>query len=218
MRRTFLFLTLCVVVMSTMALAQTAIFPVAASSPPVMTGNEKVGIAAVVRGSVQLVRGGQVGRVVSSGEEIYLGDEVSTDAKGNLQILLLDETAFTVGPSSTIMIDKFIYDPATDAGEVNARILKGTFRFISGKIAHKKPENMEVELPAGTIGIRGTMAMGSVNGMHSLVVLTGPGDKNNTGSKKGEIIVSNEVGSETKSVNIANLAVGIFSSCISLLA
>ena len=170
-------------------------------------GQGMVGVAAAVNGVVQLLRTG-VGKNVSSGEEIYLGDDISTDEKGNLQVLLLDETTFTIGPNSSIVIDKFVYDPTTDAGLVNARVVKGTFRFITGKIARKKPEDMQVALPAGTIGIRGTMVMGSVKGERSLVVLTGPGSKNNTGNKQGEIIVSNEENGKMRSVDINKTGFG----------
>ncbi len=161
-------------------------------------------MAAAVKGAVELTREGAVGKVVGSGESIFLKDEIKTDEKGSLQILLLDETTFTIGSNSILVIDKFVYDPATDAGQVNARVVKGTFRFISGKIAHKKPDDMQVALPAGTIGIRGTMVMGKVDGMKSLVVLTGPGAKNNAGSQLGEI----SVGNEGKSVRINTTGFG----------
>ncbi len=163
-----------------------------------------IGVAAAVKGAVELTREGAVGKVVGSGESIFLKDEIKTDEKGSLQILLLDETTFTIGSNSILVIDKFVYDPATDAGQVNARVVKGTFRFISGKIAHKKPDDMQVALPAGTIGIRGTMVMGKVDGMKSLVVLTGPGAKNNAGSQLGEI----SVGNEGKSVRINTTGFG----------
>ena len=174
--------------------------------PPGST--EQVGVTGGVRGGVELARGGQIGYVVSSGESVFLKDEVKTDMKGTLQILLLDQTAFTIGPNSALVINRFVYDPTTDAGKVDARIIKGTFRFITGKIARKKPEDMQIALPAGTIGIRGTMAMGSVTGENSLVVLTGPGKQNNTGNKHGELVISNEVGGETKSVNLTRTGFG----------
>ena len=50
--------------------------------------------------------------------------------------------------------------------------------------------------------------MGSVNGTHSLAILTGPGDKNNTGSRHGAIIVGGKGGDESKSVRIAKTGFG----------
>jgi hypothetical protein len=80
-----------------------------------------------------------------------------------MQILLLDQTVFTIGPESELVIDEFVYDPKTNAGKLSAEITKGVFRFVSGKIAHEKPEDMNVKLPAGTLGVRGTMVAGRVD-------------------------------------------------------
>ncbi len=159
----------------------------------------QIGIAAAVRGTVKISNQSQVGKIVSSGEAIFLGDEVSTDEKSNLQILLLDETIFTIGPSSAIVIDKFIYDPATHDGEVKAKIVKGVFRFVTGKIGQKKPQQMEVDLPSGTIGIRGTIVVGESVGQKSLVALLGPGDKNNTHAKHGSFVLKNGNSQQTVS-------------------
>ncbi|MCM8794331.1 MAG: FecR family protein [Candidatus Omnitrophica bacterium] len=165
-----------------------------AAVPP---GSGQVGVAAAVKGRVELSETpGAVGRVVQSGQPIFLGNAITTDASGHLQILLLDETTFTIGPNSSIVIDTFIYDPATSAGKISAQVVKGTFRFVTGKIAKKKPENMEVKLPSGTIGIRGTIAGGSVQEDVAKVVLLGPGPQNDTGDLPGQITVSNTVRGE----------------------
>src|SRR5579863_10411708 len=122
-------------------------------------GLTRIGAAGAVAGSVRAAAPseGAVGRVIGSGQPLYLNDAVTTDAQGRLQVLLLDETVFTIGPNSSMVLDKFVYDPATNNGNLSARILKGIFRFVTGKIARKKPSEMEVRMPVGVIGIRGTM-------------------------------------------------------------
>ena len=151
----------------------------------------QIGVAGAVRGSVQVSDPGAVGQILRSGQPIFLGQTISTGPDAGLQILLLDETVFTIGPNSSIAIDEFVYDPRSHDGKVSARVVKGAFRFITGKIARKHPEDMEVELPAGTIGIRGTIAAGLVSGLASSVVLLGPGPKNNTGDPPGKVTVGN---------------------------
>jgi hypothetical protein len=106
---------------------------------------------------------------------VFLGDVVTTGADSRLQLLLLDETIFTIGPESAITIDRFVYDPATDAGTLSAEIMRGVFRFVTGKIAHKDPEQMKVKLPSGTLGVRGTIVVGRVDGARASVALIGPG-------------------------------------------
>ena len=168
----------------------------------------QVGVAAAVRGTVELTRPEAVGRVVQSGQPVFLGDHIQTDAQGSLQVLLADETVFTIGPNSALTIDEFIYDPNTNMGKVSASIAKGVFRFVTGKIAQKQPTAMQVKLPAGEIGIRGTMVLGQVEGQHSVVMLLGPGAHNNTGDPPGQITVSNTVGQRVESVDIVRPGFG----------
>ncbi|MBI4597821.1 MAG: FecR domain-containing protein [Candidatus Omnitrophica bacterium] len=170
---------------------------------------DRIGVAAAVRGGVQLQRPGQaVGQVLQTGQPIFLGERITTNAQGQLQILLLDETVFTIGPNSALVIDTFIYDPRTNAGKISAQALQGVFRFVTGKIARRRPSDMEVKLPVGVIGIRGTIVAGRIEGSQSKVVLLGPGPKNNTGERPGQITVSNRVGNVTHEVTVTRPGFG----------
>lgn len=166
----------------------------------------QAGVAAAVRGQVVLVavvpqpERRAVGANVRSGDPIFLGDTIETGPDAGLQIMLMDETIFTIGPDAALIIDEFVYDPATDAGKVTASVLKGAFRFVSGRVAKEEPRNMSVRTPVGTIGIRGTSAAGRVippdpgvpgSQTSADVVLLGPGADNNAGERAGRIIVSN---------------------------
>lgn len=154
---------------------------------------QRVGVAAAVAGPVQLdvvpgVR--EVGADVASGTPIFLGDAITTGPGGRLQIMLLDETVFTIGPDAAMKIDRFVYDPATGAGTVNASVAKGAFRFVSGQVAKRNPSDMEVRVPSGTIGIRGTSVAGIVDGARATIVLLGPGAETDTGERVGRILVT----------------------------
>ena len=152
----------------------------------------RIGAAAAVRGGVLAVAPGQgVGRIMSSGKEVYLRDAVTTDAQGRMQVMLLDETVFTIGPNSSLVLDEFVYDPNTGAGKMTARVTKGVFRFVTGKIARETPSNMRVKLPVGVIGIRGTIVMGKIYSPTSATaVLMGPGARNNANERPGQMVVS----------------------------
>jgi len=149
---------------------------------------EQAGVSAAVRGDVALNRlQVAVGRQVVSGEPILLEDAIRSGTRSGMQILLLDETVFTIGPESELVIDEFVYDPSRTAGKLGARVTKGVFRFISGKIAHENPEDMELKLPSGTLGVRGTMVAGRVDETQksSRLVLLGEGPENDTGAAVG---------------------------------
>lgn len=195
--------------LSLIAASAIAGFAMAASAQP-----QQAGVSAAVRGQVALARVSEnvVGRQVQSGDPIFLGDAITSGKSSGLQIMLLDETVFTIGPNSEIAIDEFVYDPATDSGKISASIAKGAFRFITGKIARKRPEDMTVRLPTATIGIRGTIVAGVVRSApgedpaadeifqqlkkdlpgaenaRDFVVLLGPGDENNTNDKGGAFV------------------------------
>lgn len=182
---------------------------------PVLAAGQKAGVAAAVNGPVTRiayanVEGGKaaegaVGKNITSGDPILLGDLIRSGPDSSMQILLLDQTTFTVGPNSEMVIDKFVYDPETGKGELAATTLKGTFRFISGKIAAKDPTAVTIKTPVATMGIRGTSANIHNTISSSLFLLTGPGQNNNTGDRTSRIIVNG--GGESEQV----YRVGFFS-------
>ncbi len=160
---------------------------------------EQAGVTAAVRGRVELAaRAGEVGRLVKSGEPVFLGNAIKSGPEAGLQLLLLDQTTFTIGPDSEITIDEFVYDPARGSGKVGASVAKGVFRFVTGKVAQNNPADMVVKLPVGTIGIRGTIAMGSVDrpntqsldGLKQQVVLVGPGSNVDSSDRVGAIVLN----------------------------
>ncbi len=116
-----------------------------------------IGVAGGVSGIVTANHpwGGAPTRM-SPGKTVYHKDKIVTDSSGRMQVLLLDDTVFTIGPDSEIVLDEFIYDPGTQAGSIAASVTKGAFRFVTGKIGRENPGSMKINLPAGGGGIRGT--------------------------------------------------------------
>jgi len=150
---------------------------------------EKIGVAASVSGTV-FSGAGKTRRTIRSGSDIFLNERIRTGKTGSLQIMLLDETVFTLGPDSDMVMDEFVYNPANNDGKVYANVAKGVFRFITGKIARKDPAKMNVKITAGNIGIRGTIVAGKTGPDGSTVILAGPGVKNNSRERAGAIFVS----------------------------
>ncbi|MBO6836700.1 MAG: FecR domain-containing protein [Alphaproteobacteria bacterium] len=140
------------------ALAATTLW----TAPSLAQDATQAGVSAAVRGEVALARANAVGRQVVSAEPIFLRDQITSGADSGMQILLLDETVFTIGPESEMTIDEFVYDPATRPGSLAASMGKGVMRFVTGNISAGTPENMTIKLPVGTIGIRGTIGVVSV--------------------------------------------------------
>src|SRR6185436_1366854 len=158
----------------------------------------KAGVAAAVRGPVQQISfrtpEATVGRNLAGGQEIFLGDRIVTGPGGGLQILLLDGTTFSIGPNSSMVIDEFVFNPATGTGRLTASVARGTLRVISGRLARQQQEAIRVRTPVATVGVRGTMAVfsGGPNGF--FVGLFGIGGDNSVGAPQSYLFVHNNGG------------------------
>lgn len=98
------------------------------------------------------------------------GCKIVTESDAKVKILLPDNTMFTVGPNSEIIIDDFVYDTDVDVNKITARLLKGAFRWITGKVAEKREAKLAIKLIAD-LGIRGTNFIAAVNSDESAFVI-----------------------------------------------
>lgn len=122
-----------------------------ASVPPAQA---EVGVAAAVNRDARSRPPSAPVRVVTLGQKVVFNEEVTTDPSGQVQILLLDGTTFTVGPNSNITIDEFVFNPSTGQAKVVASVTKGAFRFIGARTS-ETPGGATIDAPVGTIGVRG---------------------------------------------------------------
>lgn len=133
-----------------------------------------IGIVTDIRGSAHSFHAAASGDfTLVIGDSVYLNDRIATDAAGRVQIQLLDDTLFTVGPNSGLVLDRFIYNPSSGVGEILIDVFQGAFRFLSGKVAKSGPLNMKVRLPICMIGIHGTEVAGEVDNKVSIYHLGG---------------------------------------------
>lgn len=186
-----------------------AFFPILIITQPVYAASQ-IGVTAALKGEVIRVSSPDPDVAVgalSSGQKIYLGDQIEVPDTGRLQIMLMDETVFTLGSGASMVMDEFIYDPASQTGTLSANISKGAFRFVSGKLAKSSPDAMKVVLPSATLSVRGTQVAGLIEDDGTTqIVLIGPG-ANDFGAGLGAISVSNELG--TIEIDRANYATTI---------
>jgi len=157
------------------------------SSISIGIANEVIGVIAAGIGDIS----NQKSEKLSTGSKIYFGDTIIVKAQSNAQILLLDETALTIGEKSELTIDDFVYDPQSKVGKIVSNIKIGTVRVITGEISKNDPDNLEVNVPTGSIGARGTeFVVVTESDEKSTVVLLGPGKKNTLGMIPGTLNVS----------------------------
>jgi hypothetical protein len=152
---------------------------------------ERAGKVEEVQGTVWAQTGGEAPRKLATDAIFFVTDKITTEASSSVKLLFDDNTKFGIGNESELVIDKFVYHKPAEANSFSSRILKGTFRFVTGLIAKEKPEDMEVKTTVAVIGIRGTQVIGETTATSAIVILLEPEDK----SRKSIIQVANQFGS-----------------------
>jgi hypothetical protein len=115
---------------------------------------QQVGINTAVNPDANGTPPGGVTRRLVLGQEVVHNEYIVTGPVGQTQILFLDESAMSVGPSSELTIDNFVYDPNTGNGQLAMSATKGVCRFVGGKIS-KLESAVTLQTPMAAIGIRG---------------------------------------------------------------
>ena len=133
-------------------------------------------------------------RELKPGDKIYLNETIFSGAGSGTQILLLDQSTFTIGEDSEVVMDTFVYDPATNEGKIVASVKQGSLKVISGLISKNNPDNLTVEVPEGTLGSRGTEFQTIVSQGKTDTLLIGPGKNNTLGMRPGAVLVGNSLG------------------------
>ncbi len=117
--------------------------------------NDRIGTIGIVIGQADVVNRNIEIKIK---ENIYFGDVIRTGAQTNLQILFDDETVFTIGENTEIVINEFIYDPNQndELNKISAEVLQGSLKVVTGLISKQNPENLSIVLPTGVLATRGT--------------------------------------------------------------
>ena len=129
----------------------------------------------------------------STGTTIQQMDEASTK-KGKMRIDFVDETRLDVVDHSKIIIDEFVYDPATGRGSLDIRASLGAVRYASGQIAKTSRQKVRLRTPTATISVRGTDFSMVVNEIGESYVTLLPSCDTNGDCITGEIKVENNGG------------------------
>ena len=86
-----------------------------------------------------------------------------TTANGKAGITFQDDTKVQITEHSKLVIDNFVYDDSKKTGKLGIKMALGTIKYASGQIAKSDPQQVIVETPTATIGVRGTDFSGTVD-------------------------------------------------------
>ena len=90
------------------------------------------------------------------GTNVFQADTVTTAADGKVGMTFIDNSMMSLGPNSTLSLDKFRFDSTTYEGEFGSSLKRGTLAAVSGRIAKQTPEAMRIQTPSAILGVRGT--------------------------------------------------------------
>lgn len=148
------------------------------------------GVAEGVRPDATSGRGSNVQRLVV-GADVFIGDTVTTDAAGLVQLLFSDRTELVIGPRSKLVLEDYLIRNNGSAGKFTISALAGTFRFASGSAPK---DRYLISTPNGTIGVRGTALDFTVSSQKPAIV-SGSGTTTSLVLFNGGVRVCNTSGS-----------------------
>jgi hypothetical protein len=91
-------------------------------------------------------------RQLAPGADVHANETIRTGTAGVADLRFIDNTNLSVGPASTVRLDKFVYDPNRGTGSVTFQASRGAFRFVTGS---QSRGDYKVRTPYGTLGVRG---------------------------------------------------------------
>lgn len=147
---------------------------------------------------------------VQSGVEMK---DTITTANGKAGITFQDDTKVQITEHSKLVIDNFVYDGEKKTGKLGIKMALGTIKYASGQIAKNDPQQVVVETPTATIGVRGTDFSGTVDEIGRSTVILLPscptGWRNiERDCKVGSISVTTDMGTIWLTKAFESVAIG----------
>jgi hypothetical protein len=113
---------------------------------------DTIGHAAATKNAVTGIIGA-LEQALTTGDKVSGNETVKTGLKSAALLQFLDNSKLNIGPSSTVLLDRFVYNPDTSARNGVVKLTTGALRFASG--GHEA-KNFAVETPVASLVARGT--------------------------------------------------------------
>ena len=159
-----------------------------------LSAQASIGGVILHEGTGQVERSEDGSEVVTEKELDIFSDDIVKTGKGKTAIQFLDNTRVDVTEHSKLIIDAFVFDPATKTGTLSIKASLGTIRYASGLIAKNSKQNVKIETPTATIGVRGTDFTMTVDELGGSTIILLPSCDTNGNCFVGEIDVTTDAG------------------------
>jgi hypothetical protein len=127
----------------------------AAATPVLAQEPAPAGHVKVASGSAFIVR--QNATVAARpGDPVFASDALRTGADGTVGVTLQDDTRLSIGPSSEVRLERYVYAPGEGGFGMVLNFVRGVAAYVSGRMAKLAPNSIRLETPAAIVGVRGT--------------------------------------------------------------
>ena len=116
-----------------------------------------IGTVAAVKPDAYGAAPGAAEQTLTIGTNLVQDQTIRTSTDGTANVIFADRSTLTVGKGSVVVLDKFVYDPATGTGGLAIDLTQGALRFVGGKLS--KDGNVQVKTPTATMTVRGGIGL-----------------------------------------------------------
>ncbi|MEO0363796.1 MAG: FecR family protein [Pseudomonadota bacterium] len=113
---------------------------------------DRAGVAEAVQNAAFQARS-TVGYAIEGDDVVYQQARLYTKQYGTIDVMLDDRTELRVAPSSSIVIDEYVYRGEGRPGALGVSLAQGALKFVSGRMPSAA---YAVGTPVASIGVRGT--------------------------------------------------------------
>lgn len=113
----------------------------------------RVGEATVIKNEVVRVTGSATSQI-NVGDSVLRDEIVRTGLDGAARLVMADSTNLSLGPNSTLKLDRTVFDDEHSYRDISIRLTTGAFRFVTG---HSDKAAYKIQTQVATIGVRGTV-------------------------------------------------------------
>ena len=133
----------------------------AVAAPALAQQPSPAGHVKIASGSAFIVRQ-NVTVPARPGEPVFATDTLRTGDDGTVGVTLRDDTRLSLGPSSEVRLERYVYAPGEGGFEMVLKFVRGASAYVSGRMAKLAPDSIRLETPAAIVGVRGTTVAISV--------------------------------------------------------
>jgi hypothetical protein len=133
----------------------------ATTTPVVAQQPSPAGHVKVASGSAFIVRQNTT-IPARPGAPVFASDALRTGVDGTVGVTLKDDTRLSLGPSSEVRLERYVYAPGEGGFGMVLKFVRGVTAYVSGRMAKLAPDAIRLETPGAIVGVRGTTVAVSI--------------------------------------------------------